>query len=268
MYMSPSVQAGFFLSRMWVSDGPQEDDVVDSYLMEGGNEDVFEDILEEYDLLQSEDMYGAHDSILGVAGGARRPTSGGVFGSSHNAGNMESLSVTKRSRFSIFSSAANQALPSVAEENNATGNSGKATASASSSLISPLPGPMASLINTSRPFIMPSFQGRYLILYWPQTLVYFVLSMCPQDNTGKNALNSSSSSVSPSRRLSNVYSSSGLKCFKDCILMRGICYGISWAGSGPEGGEICAVIDPPFKVTLSHINFVTFIYCPHRYTNI
>ena len=40
--------------------------------------------------------------------------------------------------------------------------------------------------------------------------------------------------------------------------MRGMCYGISWAGSTANGGEILAIIDPPVKVRFKYVPIWTY----------
>ena len=244
---------------MWVSDGPQEDDVVDSYIVDDCDNEVYYDILEEHDVLEYEYGQDGSGSILGtsVSRDSRRLSSStALFGSPQGGGSIESLDGDRRSKFSLFSpqKGARASLPTVTEEGDVADST--KTNIASSTLITALPAPMASLINTSRPLLMPSLSGQYLILYWSQSLVYMVISMRPRDSNGANACFSSSSS--PGKRLSNIYSSSGLKCLKDCLLMRGMCYGISWAGSTANGGEILAIIDPPVKVRFKYVLIWTY----------
>ncbi len=76
-----------------------------------------------------------------------------------------------------------------------------------------------------------------------------VIALIPRENSGGSPSTNRTfaSHHASDKEKQTMYSSSGLKCLKDCVVLRGMCYGVSWAGEYKDG-EILAIIDPPQKL--------------------
>jgi len=109
-------------------------------------------------------------------------------------------------------------------------------------------------MNTTKPIILPSPSGQFVILFWPQSMIYYLIKVDPIGKDGKNlgsyykrfrdsyissTLPSDTEQDDASQRLENelrsMYSSPAYQIFSKGIIDRGYGQSVTWTTTSPSG---------------------------------